>query len=252
MGYLSGLTGQKELERQNVRSFLATGDQARLDSTSSKELPYPSARLLGGLLATPAIRTMLPMGVRPALPLVPDSGSNGFKLSAPAFDPLLRTWTALKGPARFASAPLPASILPFLHIEVSGSADLDASLLQLETADRSEAIPPFELQEGRRHLADLAVPAGREVRLTVDIPPGNHWFSFTEPVELGRESWANHWLLRRSRGLAGVSGTLFAAALAALLFRDLRSLGACPAGREDLGSDLDSNKIAPVVTGLPD
>ncbi len=232
-GYLAEAAGRKEMERQNVRSFLATGDLARLESAGRGELPYPSGRLLGGLLAAPGIRAMLPMEVRPALPLVPAPGSIGFKLSAPASDPLTRVWTASRGPARFVSMPLPASILPFLHIAVSGSTDLNAALLRLETADGGEALPPFELQGGRWHLADLAAADGKAVRLAVDIPPGDHWFSFTEPVELGRGSWADHWLLRRSGALAGASGALFAAALLGLLASDLRGAGTRASGRQN-------------------
>jgi hypothetical protein len=125
--------------------------------------------------------------------------------------------------------PLPAGVLPFLHVAVSGSADLNASLLRLETADGSTALPPFQLQGARWHTADLDVAWGGPVRVAVDVPAGAHWFSFTEPVELGRESWADRWLLRRSGGLAAASGALFAAALAALLFLDLRG----PAGRQN-------------------
>jgi hypothetical protein len=40
-------------------------------------------------------------------------------------------------------------------------------------------------------------------------------------VELGRESRLDHWLLRRSGAVAAVSGTLFGAALLALLGLDL-------------------------------
>jgi hypothetical protein len=68
----------------------------------------------------------------------------------------------------------------------------------------------------------MAVPQDSAVRVVVDIPPGDHWFAFAEPVELGRGSRMDHWLLRRAGAVAAASGALFGAALAALLAMDLR------------------------------
>jgi hypothetical protein len=50
----------------------------------------------------------------------------------------------------------------------------------------------------------------------VEIPPGNHWFAFTEPEGLGGGSWANRWLLRRSAIVEALSGVVLAGALIAI------------------------------------
>jgi hypothetical protein len=224
--FLADIPGRKAAERRHVISFLETGDLAVLASARPEELPYPSAQTLAGLLRAPGIRAVLPVSVRPALALSPDAGSGGFQVSGPAPESTARTWTAQSGPARFASRPLPAAMLPYLHLSVSGGPDLNASLLRLESARGSEPLPPYGLLGGRAHSADIPVQGDRPVHLAVEIPPGEHGFSFTEPVELGRESWANRWLLRRAGELAGVSGALLGAAWAALLIIDLRSRAA--------------------------
>jgi len=217
--YLGDFPRLKETERRNVRAFLATGDPAILWAAKKDELPYPSRPDLERMLKAPGIVSMLPMGVRPALHLAPDAGSAGFELQeVPGMrsETGSRTWVARRGPARFVSRPLPRGILPYLHVEVAGSPGLDAAALRVEAPGAREPLPHFLLEDGRTHSADLAVPGDPPVRLVADVPAGDHWFAFTEPVELGRESWATHWLLRRSGAVLAAAGILYAAALLAL------------------------------------
>jgi hypothetical protein len=221
---LADLPRIKNQERLHIRAYMDTGDRAALLSAPAGELPYPIAESLARMLADPAVRSMLPMGIRPAVALSPGEGSGGFEAAAapdPAPKPSGRVWIARKGPARFVSRPLPRDTLPFLHVAVCGSPDLDASVLRLESASNIEPDEAFPLQGGRWHASDVPVPRDSAVRVVADIPPGDHWFAFAEPVELGRESRLDHWLLRRSGAVAAVSGTLFGAALLALLGLDL-------------------------------
>lgn len=221
---LNGITRVKSQERLHLRSFLATGNLEVLLSAPPGELPYPRADLLGNLLAVPAMRDMLPMSIRPQIELSPEVGSSGFEPASPSEPPLEsggRIWIARRGPARFVSQPLGGGILPFLHIAVCGSPDLDASTLHLESADEIEPDESYPLRTDRWHSSDLPTLRESSMRVVVDIPPGDHWFAFAEPVELGRGSWANRWLLRRSGGLVLISGILFGAAFLALLARDI-------------------------------
>ena len=97
---------------------------------------------------------------------------------------------------------------------------MDAAALRIETEAADESMPPFALVEGLAHAADVAVPKGASARLVVDVPAGDHWFAFAEPVELGRGSWATHWLLRRSGLISAISAILFAATLVSLALAD--------------------------------
>jgi hypothetical protein len=224
--YLGDYPRLKAIERRNVRAFLATGDAAILWAAGKDELPYPSRPDLEMMLRAPGIVFMFPMGIRTPLHVAPRTGSAGFELQDPAgilSDSGARVWIAKKGPARFVSQPLPLDILPFVHLEVAGSRGMDAAALRIETAAAGQSMPPFALAEGLTHSADVAVPKGEAARLVVDVPAGDHWFAFAEPVELGRGSWATHWLLRRSDRIVAAAAILFAAALVGLALSDRSS-----------------------------
>jgi len=223
-GALGDLPRLKAQERLHIRAFLAAGDPAALLSAPANELPFPSPGQLGRLLSDPAIRALLPLGIRPAVSLSPEYGSVGFETASPSelsLETTGRIWIARSGPARFVSQPLAPDVLPFLHAAVCGSPDLNASALHLESASDIEPDAVFALQGGRWHVSDIPVIRALTVRVVVDIPPGDHWFAFGEPTELGRLSWVDRWLLRRSGAVAALSGALFGAALAALLAVDL-------------------------------
>ncbi len=222
--YLDSFGAQKAAERLQVGRFLEKRNPAALKAAPPKELPHPDPGTLIALLSDPAVQSMLPVGIRPPVLLAPDAGSSGFQ-PAPApegpFQPGTRAWVANKGPARFVSRPFTEESLPFLHVALSGSADLDASVFQVESAEGARALDAFALQGALWHSADMAVPRRTPLRVVVTLPPGDHWLAFTEPVELGAGSWLDRWLLRRSRLIAFLSLTLFACALAALLASDL-------------------------------
>jgi hypothetical protein len=221
---LARFPGFKEAERRHVRAYLATGELAPLKAADPAELPFPRAVPLAGLLDAPSIRELLPMGIRPALPLFPAEGSGGFALAPDGPRPGTsgRVWIARQGPAHFTSEALPSDLLPYLHFEVSGSPELDASAVRIESLGGASHLAPFPLEGDRWHAADADVPAGARARVVVDVPPGAHWLAFTEPVELGRASWADHWLLRRSAWITAAAALLFALALGALAVRDTR------------------------------
>jgi hypothetical protein len=223
--YLGDYQRMRGVQAQSVRSYLETGDMGRLLKAKPGELPYPRAEVLGPILDAPGIRAILPEGIRPAIALAPDSGTSGFEVAAP---PGMeagpgRTWVARRGPAHFVSQPLPLDTLPYLHVALAGSPDLDASALSLEAEDGRKPVPRFPLEGPRWHGVDVAVPDSAGTRLVVDIPPGEHWFALREPVELGRGSWLNNWLLRRSRALLAAAGVLFSALWIALLLLDMRT-----------------------------
>jgi hypothetical protein len=223
--YLGRVPGLKAVERHYVRAFLASGDLPALRSAPSDQLPYPNADELGRFLSAPGIRSMLPVGIRPALVLAADAGTSGFesveRSGLPPGAPG-RGWVARRGPARFVSRPLAAGLLPYLHVLLAGSRDLETSAVRLEwdgSQRQAQAGPPLRPDWSS---ADLAVPPQAGVRLVAEVAPGEHWLAFTEPVELGRGSLANRWLLRQSGSIAAVGGLLLLCAFAGLLASDLQ------------------------------
>lgn len=223
--YLEQIPARKAAERQNMKLFLATGEASVLEKANPLEVPYPNPPVLASLLTYPAIREALPVGIRPSDPLTPEAGSAGFRPAPLAqLQPGAagRVWIAHGGPARFVSEPLPSRVLPYLHFSVAGSPDLSASALHLESAGEAVSAPNRRLLGEEWIPFDLPVPDFPMVRVVVDVPAGDHWLAFSGPVEEGRGSWANHWLLRRSGALERAAGVLLACAMGALLFVDSR------------------------------
>jgi hypothetical protein len=212
----------KSAERRHIRAFLTGNRPAELESAPAKELPYPDPERLEGFLSEKGIVEMLPLGTRPALGLVADAESNGFSVADPGRlppDQENRAWFAGVGPARFVSQKFVGGDLPFFHIRFCGSPDLDGTVVHLESLDGDESAPGKPLSADHWQTVDFLVSRDSPTRLVVDIPKGNHWFAFTEPVELGRMSWANRWLLRRAAWVAAISGLVMAASLISIVMR---------------------------------
>jgi len=211
----------KSAERRHIKAFLDDGKIADLRSAPPWELPYPGFEALGRYLSAGGIRSMLPMGIRPAVDLAAGVESNGFVATGASGLPEGyegRVWIARRGPAKFVSLPLATTGLPIIHMAFCGSSDLNGSVVHLESADGDEYVPANPLTADGWQTVDFSVSRDMPARLVVDIPPGIHWFAFTEPVEVGSGSWANRWLLRRSAMVAAISGILLAGALAAIAF----------------------------------
>ena len=206
----------RSAERRHIKAYLAGGKPDELESAPANELPYPVPERLEELLSEPGVRAMLPVGIRPPLELSIDAESSGFVVTDPRRLPSeyeSRAWYAGAGPARFVSRAFVASDLPYLHLQFCGSPDLDGTVVRLESIDGGESAPARPLSADRWQTVDFSVSRDSPSRLVVDIPKGNHWFAFTDPVELGRMSWANRWLLRRSAWVVAASAITMAAAL---------------------------------------
>jgi hypothetical protein len=216
---LDDYPASRSAERRHIRAFLADGKLGDLASAPLSELPYPRVETLGQFLSAPGIASMLPVGIRPAIGLAADADSGGFSEAGPEGLPPgaeSRVWIARKGPAKFVSRALEAAKLPYLHMEYCGSPELGSAVIHLESANGDEFPSGIFPLAGQWQTVDLSITHGFPTRLVVEIPPGNHWFAFTEPVELGGGSWANRWVLRRSALIEFLSGAVLAGALVAI------------------------------------
>jgi hypothetical protein len=212
----------KSAERRHLTAFLADGNADEIETAPANELPYPSPERLVEFLSEPGIKAMLPVGIRSPLMLVTDAETSGFSVADPGRLPPEhegRAWFAVAGPAKLVSQKFSAGDLPYFHVRFCGSPDLDGTVIRIESLDGDESGPRNPLSADHWQTVDFSVSRDTPSRLVVDIPAGNHWFAFTEPVELGRLSWANRWLLRRAAWMAALSGMILAAALMAIAVR---------------------------------
>lgn len=215
--YLDGFAAKRTVERQHLRAFIRSGDWPRLAQAPVPELPYPSAEVLRQSLSHPGIRALLPVGLRPALSLVPTGDSFGFGQMAPAAVagcPDGWVWQARTGPARFISEPLPAERLPVLRLVFMGPRDLDPSAIRLEAADGTRVpLAVRRFAEDRWQTAQLAMPVGHgPVRLVVETPAGRYPLAFADPVEMGLWSWYAHHVRKSAQAILWGSAGLLALA----------------------------------------
>jgi hypothetical protein len=218
---LGDIPHAKADEKRHIKAYLKDGNLADLESAPPNEVPYPSPEKLGEWLSEPGIKAMLPLGIRPPRELIADTESHGFAVADPRRLPPESDDEAMiagAGPAKFVSQEFAASDLPYLHIRFCGSPDLDGTVIRLESLDGDELAPASPLSPDHWQAVDFSVPRDTPSRIVVDVPPGDHWFAFTEPVELGRMSWANRWLLRRAAWVAALSGLVLAASLVLIAF----------------------------------
>jgi hypothetical protein len=201
-----------EIRRAATAGFLATGDQRYLDQAP----PYPDARRLAGLLQDPAVRPILPVGVRPSLPMSPGSGSPAPSmnaLSTPDFGRLTAdVWTLSGMFTRFAVVP-PSTRFEY-RIERTGGPRYLLLFLIGNTGDMAVAgarqsrhsIVALPGGAGQAHHAIVACPSGG-CALTGSGGPGQ--LAIMEPKEIG--------MLSIAALLAAIGGPWAMAAGAAVL-----------------------------------
>jgi hypothetical protein len=223
--YLTPFPSVKATERHRLADFIRTGDLAAL-RRAPEELPYISADALAGFLSHPGMRRLLPVSLRPPLAIQAVAGETRGFARTPPYDlpgkPEDATaWHAARGPAKFVSEPLPADCLPVLYLTFAGSPELSPGVLYLESVEgRRTALQIARFRGDRWQTAHLPLPARSAVRLVVELPPGDHWLAFADPVEMGRGSWYVYNLLKRAGGIFWGCAGLLALALAALGWRE--------------------------------
>jgi hypothetical protein len=154
-----------EIRRVAAAAFLATGDERFLERAPA----HPDVKHLAALLQDPAIRPILPAGIRPALPLTPRNGSPAPALLQGVSMPDLQNmtagvWTFPGAFSRFAAIPTSTRF----EYAIGGRSG-PPGLLFYFLGDRSEAI-----------LADVSRSQHSVVPLPSDgeAPAARHGFAF--------------------------------------------------------------------------
>ena len=206
---------RQQTQETHVRDFVRTGDSAHLLNKPWGDVPYPDGPTLLDRLSHKSIQAILPPSVRLSVPL-----ANGAPISVPASVPAatrpvaFSTWSVppLQRPYVWRSGLQPATTLPVLRFRVAG--DLDDTpghgLLVVKSAAGEVSVVPDAAPGAYWKNVSVFRPAG-EWWIEATVPDGAAWFAFTEPVEVGRLTWAAEKMLKLHALVMLAGGLLLAA-----------------------------------------
>ncbi len=184
-----------EIRRAAITGFFATGDQSYIDRAP----PYPDAKRVAALLLDPALRPILPAGIRKPLALSPLSGSPAPEflsgLSMPdlenvtpdvwAFPGMFSRFAVIPPSAPFAYRIEKTSALPFLLLYFAGGT-YDAKIA--DSRDARHTLIPLPGHDGQGHHAFAYCPTGACVLKGANGPAP---LMVMEPKEIGPLSIAS-------------------------------------------------------------
>lgn len=231
-GWQDGVLYRRETHHKqelHVRDYLRTGEAAHLLNKPWGDVPYPWGERLVPRLAPPAVQNLMPACVRRSVPLasathqtlpIPPPDSN--RPISWGYNAIARSAGAEAG-AHWRSAEQPASTLPVLQFQIAGALGAPGHHLSLVVRSASGSVDVVPDSPPGDHWKTVNVfrPAGRWWIEASGDEPGA-WFAFTEPVEVGRLSWAAARLLKHWPAFFFAAGALLALGLAGLL-PDLRA-----------------------------
>jgi hypothetical protein len=180
---------------QNIRRYVATGHRTLFSGNPRAEITYPDAARLMNLLDDPAIRSLLPAGMREPLrvEIRSDGGAafqlNGYPEEAAGRDPE-PAWGSYDVTPRTGSAvtDLIRSRSSYLLLETAGRFGDGISLdVRAEKSGRDVRFIPTR-RVNKHWRAGVVRTPGKQVRLVAtDLHP-EKWFAFRAPREIGRYS----------------------------------------------------------------
>jgi hypothetical protein len=249
---LPPLRNSEAASEQNVRDYLATGDESYL---ATGAIPYPGVSSFLERIRLPELRALLPLSVRPALPLTLGSGQTSFishdsrpparadqfaagAATAPTgfsgtLAPLSNrtTWGSYGGggPAdtgTWTSAPLTAARgwLMFQMAGQAGEAGIGLELHDAATGELLSVARPTKVPGDSWRAAYVRAPRRPFILIARD-EDSHRWLAFTEPVEMGPLShWA--WRAIKQGWLIAAVGGAAAGLLGVVSWRQKRSLPA--------------------------
>jgi MFS family permease len=227
----------------NVRSYLATGDEAYL---RNPDIPYPGTESFLLRLLTPPLRELLPASVRDPLPLAGSTTggfvrvdtrhsqdaqppvANGSSPDLPPECPPLSNavfWSSFRhgnGAGAWESVVLAPPKSGWLKFEVAGLPAEAGSELELRDAVTHRilsSLRPGWKQGNSWRSAYVRAPVRPFVVVANDSNP-NSWVAFSQPVEMGGLSYIAWRCVKNGLLLAEISA---GAALALILYHLLRS-----------------------------
>ncbi len=222
----------------HLRGFLATNDSAQL---AFDDIPYPDAGILIARLSHPSLRALMPVSIRPPLPLMPAKANAIFSENhasqlllntaprhglSPATIALasLPTWGSFgsNGPAatgEWVSAPLTAPLGGWLKFETAGDVGRDGVALELRDAQTRALlcdIQPTKIPGDTWRAAYVPAPRMPFVVVARDESP-SRWMAFSAPVEMGNLSYLAWCCAKNGLLVAEVAAVAAVLGLAALV-----------------------------------
>jgi hypothetical protein len=195
---------------QTVRDFLRTDDLPALSARRFPfETPYPDPVLLGNAwLRNPAIRRILPDGIREPIHLVAQEGDDVFAEPGwyPATPPPPREARgSYIGPGnptqgRFVSRPVTCVTGGLLSFAVAGYLGVPGTSLALSDGAATRPVNPDGLPR-ERWVRELARCPDRSFAIVATDATPEYWFAFSDPVEVGVLSAVAEALLRHALAL---------------------------------------------------
>jgi len=231
--WLDGMPARFAGYATHLRAYLITGDASAFNALHPvSELPFPDNAELKRFLDTPALRAILPPGVRAPLVLASDEGTVNFTPtldeSAPQGANALHVWaSAGSEPALFRSQPLLLGRTRCLRLHFRADRSLGPMSLRLETDDgRVVQLSGVRFAGDRWQTAHLFAPAGAQsVRLVADTSPHGGNLRFANPIEVGTWTWAARQARKTWTWLIWLGAGSILAGMALGLAGPIRALG---------------------------
>ena len=206
---------RQQRQEGHVRDFLRTGDPANLLDKPLGDVPYPHGPTLVQRLTPPSIQGIMPPSVRRTVPIATGAPTAVPAIVTATIRPIaLSTWSVPHGakPYQWRSAQQTATALPVLRFRIAGDLGDPAKggrLVVKSAAGEVPVIPDSAPGNTWKNASVFRPPGAWWVEATA--PVDGAWFAFTEPVEVGRWSWAAEKLLK-NHFLVMLAGALLLAA----------------------------------------
>ncbi len=240
---------------RHMRRYLATNDPAQL---AYPEIPYPSAQGLIDCLAHPGLRSLMPVPIRPPVPIVAASSNSGFAENnamaasldippqagvSPATTPLDASisWGSyvaqseagpLEEPREWRSAPIVPTAFGWLKFETAGqighrSGGVSLTLQDAQSGRTLARIAPTRMPDDSWRAAYVRTPSEPFVIVATDASP-TPWIAFSPPVAMGAGSYWAWRVAKHGLVILYVAAALSLILTAVLIFWGRRRPGSAP------------------------
>jgi len=220
---------QHQMQAANIARYVRLGDRNALYSAGHMGLPYPNTAKLQSLLDDPAVRSGLPINVRPGLVVKGEAQPATAFVPFGAFERVPRNdelpgfgsfgESGDRALGRFRSEPIETKF-PFVRIDLAGYLPDEGLALKLECVDAANCaetnVRPAEFARESWRGVYVRVPLPR-FRIDAEDHTPSRWMAFSAPVEAGSLSVDADVFINRLRAEPYVWVSLTCGILAMLL-----------------------------------
>jgi len=189
------------LQAVNVSRFVQDGDERHLIGKPGHELPFPQAEVLVDLLKKPAVKQILPWGVRTPLAIterLPSENSgfanNGFpgKFDRVSADKIFGSFSKENGSVSqglFQGEFINAGTLPYIGFKVAGHLHEGGSTFEIRSlSKKSQKLTANDRAAETWSMVYLKSRGAGLYEVRASDKSETRWLAFSEPREIGRLS----------------------------------------------------------------